>query len=121
VKLLHPFQYDPNRTDIVEVATVEKQFFTVESVLAHRWRNKNVAQDRKGQTTDNLELQIKWVGYEIPEWNRYNDASIKKVQVVMNYLEHNNLNHLIPRHFRKNKGKRGRPPGNRGSNKRHKS
>jgi hypothetical protein len=121
VKLLHPFQYDPTRMDIEEIATVEKQFFTVERVVSHRWKNEELAINKKGQTPDNLELQIKWAGYEIPEWNRYNDASIKKVQGVMNYLEHNNLNHLIPQQFRKNKGKRGRPPGKRGSNKRHKS
>jgi hypothetical protein len=121
VKLLHPFQYDPDRMDIEEIATTEKQFFTVERVLAHRWKNEELAKTRKGQTPDNIELHIKWAGYVIPEWNRYNDASIKKVQEVINYLELNNLNHLIPRHFRKNKGKRGRPPGNRGSNKRHKS
>jgi hypothetical protein len=107
--------------DIEEIATVEKQFFTVERVVSHRWKNEELAINKKGQTPDNLELQIKWAGYEIPEWNRYNDASIKKVQVVMNYLEHNNLNHLIPQQFRKTTGKRGRPPGKRGPYKRRKS
>ena len=121
VKLLHPFQYDPKRTDIMEVATVEKQFFTVESVLSHRWKNEQLATDKKGQTSDNIELQIKWVGYEIPEWNRDNDASIKKVRKVIDYLELNGLNHLIPTHFRTQKGKRGRPPEKGGLYERRKS
>jgi len=89
--------------------------------VSHRWKNEELAINKKGQTPDNLELQIKWAGYEIPEWNRYNDASIKKVQVVMNYLEHNNLNHLIPQQFRKTTRKRGRPSGKRGPYKRRKS
>lgn len=121
IKLLHPFQYDVMRTNIEEVATVEKQFFTVECVLAHRWRDEQLATTTKGKNSDNIELQIKWAGYEIPEWNRYNDASIKKVQEVINYLEQNDLKHLIPHQFQKTNGKRGRPPGQSNRYKRRKS
>ena len=39
VKLLHPFQYDVLRTNVEEVATVEKQYFTVERVINHKWTN----------------------------------------------------------------------------------
>ena len=112
VKLLHPFQYDVMRTSIEEVATVEKQFFTVENVVTHRWKEEQLAMTQKGQNSNNLELLIKWAGYDIPEWNRYDDASIKKVQEVINYLELHNLKHLIPQQFRTNIGKRGRPPNN---------
>ena len=122
VKLLHPFQYDVMRTSIEEVATVEKQFFTVENVVTHRWKDEQLAMTQKGQNSNNLELLIKWAGYDIPEWNRYDDASIKKVQEVINYLELHNLKHLIPQQFRTNIGKRGRPPNKyRGYYKRQKS
>ena len=121
VKLLHPFHYDETKTNIEEVATVEKQFFTVESVVSHRWKDNELAKTQKGQTPNNIELQIKWAGYEIPEWNRYNDASIKKVQVVIDYLEQNNLRHLIPPQYRKVTGKTKRTPEKRGQRKRRKT
>ena len=60
VKLLHPFQYDVTRTNIEEVATTEKQYFTVERVVSHRWKNPQLATTAKGQTASNLELEIKW-------------------------------------------------------------
>jgi hypothetical protein len=55
------------RTNIEEVATTERQFFTVERVVSHRWKNPQLATTLKGQRADNLELEIKWVGYEVPE------------------------------------------------------
>ena len=110
VKLLHPFQYDVTRTNIEEVATTEKQYFTVERVVSHRWKNPQLATTAKGQTASNLELEIKWLGYEVPEWNTYDEPSIKKVQEVITYLESNALRHLVPRNLRTSKGKRGRPP-----------
>jgi hypothetical protein len=110
VKLLHPFQYDVLRTNIEEVATTERQYFTVEKVLSHRWKNRLLASTVKGQTASNLELEIKWAGYETPEWNTYDEPSIKKVKEVVEYLESKNLRHLIPQKLRKSSGKRGRPP-----------
>ena len=38
VKLLHSFQYDVINTNIEEVATTERQYFTVERVTGHRWK-----------------------------------------------------------------------------------
>ncbi|NBO32687.1 MAG: transposase, partial [Cyanobacteria bacterium WB6_1B_304] len=122
VKLLHPFQYDVMRTNIEEVATTERQFFTVERVVSHRWKNPQLATTLKGQKADNLELEIKWVGYEVPEWNRYDEPSIKKVKEVITYLESNALRHLVPQNLRTVIGKRGRPSQqNRGRYKRRRS
>jgi hypothetical protein len=56
VKLLHPFQYDVMRTNIEEVATTERQFFTVEQIVSHRWKNPQLAATIKGRRADNLEL-----------------------------------------------------------------
>ena len=123
VKLLHPFAYDVIQTNIEEVATTERQYFTVERVVSHRWKDPQLATTVKGQTASNLELEIKWVGYEVPEWNRYDEPSIKKVQEVITYLESNALKHLVPAHLRTSKGKRGRPsqPDRRGRYKRRSS
>jgi hypothetical protein len=100
VKLLHPFQYDVLRTNVEEVANTEKQYFTVESVVSHRWNNPELALTSKGRLAKNLELEIKWLGYDKPEWNRYNEASIKKVKEVIDYLDQNNLSYLTPIQYR---------------------
>ena len=39
VKLLHAFDYDVMRSNIVDIATSENQLFIVESVVGHRWNN----------------------------------------------------------------------------------
>jgi len=122
VKLLHPFQYDVLRTNIEEVATTERQYFTVERVVSHRWKDPQLATTVKGQTASNLELEIKWVGYEVPEWNRYDEPSIKKVQEVITYLESNALRHLVPQNLRTSTGKRASAqPSGRGRYKRRRS
>jgi len=102
VKLLHPFIYDNMRTNLVEVATRENQYFIIEKVIGHRWKDPQKALSRKGQIPSNLELHIKWQGYEEPEWNRYDEPSIKKVHQVIQYLKDNTLQHLIPPQLRKN-------------------
>ena len=96
------------RTNIEEVATTERQYFTVEKVVSHRWKDPQLATTIKGQNAKNLELEIKWLGYEIPEWNRYDEPSIKKVREVITYLESNALKHLVPQNLRTPTGKRGR-------------
>lgn len=100
VKLLHPFQYDVLRTNVEEVATVEKQYFTVERVINHKWTNPELALTSKGRNANNLQLEIKWIGYDKPEWNRYNEPSIKKVQEVINYFAQNGLSYLTPKQYR---------------------
>ena len=100
MKLLHPFDYDVLRTSVEEVATVERQYFTVEKVISHKWTNPELALTSKGRNANNLQLEIKWIGYDKPEWNRYNEPSIKKVQEVINYLSLNGLSYLIPKEYR---------------------
>ena len=120
VKLLHPFEYDVIRTRIEEVATVERQYFTVETVVGHRWKDPQLALTHKGRNPNNLELQIKWTGYDKPEWNRYNEPSIKKVQEVINYLEHHDLSYLTPPAYR-NKGNATEKPNRAGRRKRRRT
>ena len=86
VKMLHPFHYDVLRTNVEEVATVEKHYFTVEKVISHKWIDPELAITSKGRNANNLLLELKWVGCDKLEWNRYNEPSIKKVQEVINYL-----------------------------------
>ena len=34
--------------------------------------------------------------FEVPEWNRYNEKSIKQVKEVIQYLDQQGLRHLTP-------------------------
>jgi hypothetical protein len=97
VKFLSPFNYDPIHTNLVDVATTERNLFVVEEVLGHRWKDIALAnKGQKGQKASNLQLFIKWKYYDSPEWNEYDEPSIKKVGLIQEYLRQQQLTHLIP-------------------------
>ena len=106
VKLLTEFYYDPVHTDLIEVATTERQTFIVDQVIGHGWIDEEFAESAKGRCPSNLKLHIKWRGYEIPEWNKYDEPSIKKVQKVIDYLTDHKLLHLVPHKLRAHQRKR---------------
>ena len=54
IKMLHPFHYDVLRTNVEEVATVEKHYFTVEKVISHKWKDLELALTNKGRNANNL-------------------------------------------------------------------
>ena len=85
VTLLAPFVYDVMRTTLTDIAATERQMFIVEKVISHRWNNPNATNDRNLQRAHNLELQIKWKNYDVPEWNRYHERSIKQVRALQGY------------------------------------
>ena len=85
--------------NIVDIAATERQMFIIEEVLDHRWRNSKLG--RKGKVASNLDLLIKWKNYLEPSWNIYNEASIKRVQVVIDYLAKQGLKYLIPASFKR--------------------
>ena len=104
VKFLSPFNYDSIHTNLLDVATTERNLFIVEEVLNHRWKDPALAsKGQKGKTASNLQLYIKWKYYETPEWNEYNEPSIKKVGLVIDYLRSHQLTYLIPYNFRPQK------------------
>ena len=47
-------------------------------------KDPQLALTHKGRITKNLELQIKWTGYDKPERNRDNELSMKKLKEVTN-------------------------------------
>jgi hypothetical protein len=76
----------------------------VEEVLGHRWKDIALAnKGQKGQKASNLQLFIKWKYYDSPEWNEYDEPSIKKVGLIHEYLRQQQLTHLIPYSLRPKK------------------
>lgn len=92
VKLLTEFKFDDN-SKLIDIAAHDHELFLVESILNHKFKNKD-------KTTKNLELLIKWVGNDIPEWQSYS-TTLKKVEKVHDYLYDNRLATHVPTAFKR--------------------
>ena len=52
------------------------------------------------QTAKNLQLEIKWIGYDTPQWQNFNQGGLNEVDIVHEYLRRYQLTKLIPQKFR---------------------
>ena len=92
VKLLTEYKFDDS-SNLIDAATHDSEYFLVEMVLNHRFKNKD-------KSTKNLELLIKWVGNDLPEWQPYS-TTLKKVEKVHDYLYNNRLATHVPTAFKR--------------------
>ena len=90
--LLRPYVYDSNDPPPAEVANMDHQAYVAEAILQHRFSGKL-------KKAANLELLVKWQGYDAPEWQTYS-TDTRKLKIVHEYLAANNLRNLIPANFR---------------------
>lgn len=90
VSRIRHFQYDPARTDPVQVALRDRNEFIIESVLQHN-----------GHINDKSQLQflVKWLGYDDAEntWEPWKE--LRGNSVLHEYLRENNLARLIPKSY----------------------
>jgi hypothetical protein len=93
VDRLNPFYFDDAAT-LHETATLDNQQYEVESVVRHRFVGAH--------TVNNLQLEIKWLGYDELQWQHYNDSNtgLKEVDVVHEYLRRTRLAKFIPAKFK---------------------
>jgi hypothetical protein len=89
VKLLHPFNYDPEVTDPRLVAYKDRQFHVIESVVAH-------VHDR---LKSNMTFKVRWSGYDASEDTWLPWKELRTTAALHKYLADNNLKHLIPKGF----------------------
>jgi transposase InsO family protein len=92
---IHPFKYDPEHTDPVEVALTDKDLFIVDAVVAHKGNPR-----RKSEMT----FTVKWKGYE-GHPDEYTDnqlyKDLKNNVAFHEYCRaHKELLSLIPQQFR---------------------
>ena len=92
---IHPFKYDPEHTDPVEVALTDKDLFIVDAVVAHKGNPR-----RKSEMT----FTVKWKGYE-GHPDEYTDNQLyKDLKNNVSFHEycraHKELLSLIPQQFR---------------------
>ena len=92
VKLLRPFHHDAQYTNPYEVAAADTQSFTIEKCLKYRWVKGNK------KLKSNMEVLVKWKGYEEPTWEPY--VNVADVGIFHQYLRDNKLSFLIRDRFK---------------------
>ena len=87
VNQLNPFYFDDDAV-LHQTAQLDKEQYEIESVVQHRFNGPH--------TTKNLQLEIKWIGYEKTEWQNYSDGELNEVDVVHEYLRRHKMVRFIP-------------------------
>jgi hypothetical protein len=91
VDRLDPY-YTYDESSLHDTAMLDDESYEVESVLNHRFTGKHAAA--------NLHLQIKWLGYDSPEWQPYSGNGLNAVGVVHDYLRQHQLSRFIPSKYK---------------------
>lgn len=93
VKDIHPFRYDPETTDPMEVARSDKQLFIVDAIISHTGKPK---------LKSHMTFKVKWQGYE-GHTDEYQDlpwSELRNNSVLHDYLRTHGMATLIPTAFR---------------------
>jgi hypothetical protein len=89
---LRPFNYDPERVNLQDVASRDKKEFIIDHIVSHTG-------DFKSKKT--LQFLVKWLGYEDSE-NSYEPwKELKNTEQLHAYLIRSGLQAQIPKEFRR--------------------
>ena len=91
VDRINPFYFD-NDAVLHETAQLDSEQYEIESVLRHRFNGSHIAK--------NLQIEIKWMGYDEPQWQQFNQDGLNEVDIVHEYLRRHRLTKFIPQRFR---------------------
>jgi hypothetical protein len=91
VDRLDPY-YTYDETSLHETATLDNEQYEVESIIRHRFNGS--------QSATNLQLDVKWLGYDQTGWQPYIGNGLNEVGTVHDYLRQNKLARFIPSKFR---------------------
>jgi hypothetical protein len=91
VDRINPFYFD-NDAILHETAQLDSEQYEIESVLRHRFNGSHAAK--------NLQIEIKWMGYDEPQWQQFNQGGLNEVDIVHEYLRRHRLTKFIPQKFR---------------------
>jgi hypothetical protein len=95
ISRMRKFNYDKERVDPLAVVVKDSDQFIVEAIISHRGCN---AKGRLKKASD-LELLVKWAGYEQPEWHPWNNFTSNSI--AHSYMrEIPALKKIIPKRFR---------------------
>jgi outer membrane protein OmpA-like peptidoglycan-associated protein len=92
VDRINPFYFDNDDAVLHQTAQfkLDNEQHEIESVLRHRFNG-----------TNNLQVEIKWIGYDEPQRQPYSQNGLNKVKIVHEYLRRHRLARLIPQKFRR--------------------
>ena len=92
VDRLYPY-FTHDEASLRDTAMLDNESYEVEAVLGHRFQGP--------QSAKTLQLQIKWLGYDTPQWQQYvnKDSGLNSVGVVHEYLRRNKFARFIPAKF----------------------
>jgi hypothetical protein len=105
VKLLSPYLYDTTRINPMHTAlkdhnsSEKEKRYIIERIISHRFIPKE-------RIAKNLQLLVKWSDENDPQWNSFNETTIKKVELVHNYLYEHHLGSFVPQKFKRTLRKR---------------
>ena len=91
VDRLDPY-YTYDESTLHDTAMLDDEQYEVEQVLRHRFNGAQLA--------SNLQLEIKWLGYDKPDWQPYSGNGLNEVGIVHEYLRQQKLAKFIPQKFR---------------------
>jgi hypothetical protein len=95
ISRIREFFYDKERVDPLSVVIRDTDQFIVESVISHRGNKPN----GKIKKASELQLLIKWVGYEKPEWHPWHGFTANSV--AHSYMRNiPSLIKFIPKQYR---------------------
>ena len=91
VNQLNPFYFD-NNAALSETAQLDHEQYEIEEVIKHRFNGTPSAK--------NLQLEIKWIGYDETEWQNFNEGGLNEVDLVHEYLRRYKMTRFIPARFK---------------------
>jgi hypothetical protein len=92
VDRLEPF-FTYDETALHRTAMLDNESYEVEKVLQHTFDGHKSAKT--------LRLEIKWLGFDEPQWQPFTGNGLNEVGVVHDYMRLNKLATFIPRKFQK--------------------
>jgi hypothetical protein len=92
VDRLNPFYFDDDAV-LHDTAQLDQEQYEIEAIVRHRFNGTHTAK--------NLQLEIKWIGYDETEWQQYSEGGLNEVGIVHEYLRRHNLAKFIPPRFKR--------------------
>jgi hypothetical protein len=91
VDRIEPY-YTNDADTLHQTAMLDHEQYEISEVLSHRFTGT--------QSAANLQLQIKWLGYDTPDWQPFSGNGLNEVGIVHDYLSRHKLSRFISARFR---------------------
>jgi hypothetical protein len=103
VTKLHPFRYDPTKTDPIHIARLDSREFAIAEVIDHQSIVDPEDDGRKRRRHSELWFLVRWAGFPTQEdsWEPF--KSIRDTEALHTYLVKAKMTSYIPQKFKAKK------------------